>query len=245
VTPFERIYHLTRRFDHPLYQHVYRLLARVQASADAPLRVLDVGGRRSNYTIGLRSRVTISDVPREREIQRQLDLGATDDMRRAVLARRSNIEDYVFDDMTHTGLPAKSFDVVVAVEVLEHVEEDATFVQNVSRLLKPGGVFVMTTPNGDFLATPYPDHKRHYRRDQLFNLLAAPFGATNVTVDYIVNAGRLLRWGVQRPSLRAPARTAVSIPALFLAAGLERTGIGGRGPSGKRHLLATATRPHE
>lgn len=241
MTRFEWLYTCVRRLDHPLYQHVHRQLSSLESSA--PVRVLDVGGRRSNYTIGLQSPITISDIPPAGALQQQLDLGATDATRQRVLSRRSNVQDYVIDDMTATQLPPSSYDVVVAVEVLEHVEQDAAFVQNVFRVLAPGGVFVMTTPNGDFLPTPYPDHKRHYQRAQLQQLLSASF--PTVTVDYIVNAGRLITAGVHQLSVNTPLRSLMSPVALSLAYHTEWMGMGGSGPMGKRHLLAVAKKPKD
>jgi 2-polyprenyl-3-methyl-5-hydroxy-6-metoxy-1,4-benzoquinol methylase len=44
-----------------------------------------------------------------------------------------------------------SFDLVVAVEVIEHVESPINFLRNIARLLSPGGVAVITTPNVDSL----------------------------------------------------------------------------------------------
>lgn len=61
------------------------------------------------YTIGL-NEVVISDVPREKQIQRALNLGATDELRAKVLRQRSNVSDYVYDDMTNTKLAPDSFD---------------------------------------------------------------------------------------------------------------------------------------
>ena len=238
MTMFELLYRSVRPFDHPLYQRVFRILRDLQRSTDSGFRVLDVGGRRSNYTIGLTGQVLITDVPRETSQQHQLDLGATEEVRRKVLTRRSNVEDYLIDDMTSTTLPEKSFDVAVAVEVLEHVDDDETFVRNVARVLKPNGWFVMTTPNGDFLRIPYPDHRRHYQRDHLVQLLTRYF--SNVDVQYAVNAGRLIRWGVHRPTMRSPFRTLLSPTALFLCDRLEASGLGGIGPNGKRHLVALA-----
>jgi 2-polyprenyl-3-methyl-5-hydroxy-6-metoxy-1,4-benzoquinol methylase len=44
-----------------------------------------------------------------------------------------------------------SFDLVTAIEVVEHVESPIGFLRNIGRLLKSGGVAVITTPNVDSL----------------------------------------------------------------------------------------------
>jgi 2-polyprenyl-3-methyl-5-hydroxy-6-metoxy-1,4-benzoquinol methylase len=44
-----------------------------------------------------------------------------------------------------------SFGLVTAIEVIEHVESPIGFLRNVGRLLAPGGVGVLTTPNVDSL----------------------------------------------------------------------------------------------
>jgi 2-polyprenyl-3-methyl-5-hydroxy-6-metoxy-1,4-benzoquinol methylase len=45
-----------------------------------------------------------------------------------------------------------SFNLVLAVEVIEHVENPINFLRNVARLLAKNGVAVITTPNVDSLA---------------------------------------------------------------------------------------------
>lgn len=41
----------------------------------------------------------------------------------------------------------QAFDVVTAVEIIEHVENPIAFLRNVQRLLMPDGIAVVTTPN--------------------------------------------------------------------------------------------------
>jgi SAM-dependent methyltransferase len=44
-------------------------------------------------------------------------------------------------------LPAGQYDVVVSIEVLEHIENHVRFVGEMMRVLKPGGTIILTTPN--------------------------------------------------------------------------------------------------
>ncbi len=41
----------------------------------------------------------------------------------------------------------KQFDVVLALEIIEHVQEPEAFVQNISKLVKPGGLVIFSTLN--------------------------------------------------------------------------------------------------
>ncbi len=44
-------------------------------------------------------------------------------------------------------LPDQTFDVVLSYETLEHVPDTKAFIVELSRVLKPGGTLVLTTPN--------------------------------------------------------------------------------------------------
>lgn len=169
--------------------------------------LLDVGGRNSPYTIGLPAKITIMDLPRETATQQALTLGLTDDMRSRVLRRRSNVAEVLFQDMTACTLPDNQFDGVIAIEVLEHVAQDRRFLEQVHRVLKPGGWFFMTTPNGDCvrnLAPHYnPDHLRHYQQVELTGLLNDTFN-TPPQIRGMVRTGSWHAGGMRPWQLRHP-----------------------------------------
>jgi len=206
MTGFELAYLGLEPFFPPLYGSVRRTLLDWAKAANSNCRnILDVGGRKSHYTIGVPAQVSISDLPRETEVQQKLHLGVTEGIVSQTLRRRSNVQRVVLDDMTRSKFDAATFDCVVSVEVLEHVELDRDFVAEVHRVLRPGGRFLMTTPNGDAVKNTNPDHKRHYTRLQLEQLLSEYF--QTVEVEYAVLDSRFRRWGLQSWSLRHPLRT--------------------------------------
>ena len=63
-----------------------------------------------------------------------------------------------------------SFDVVVSFQVIEHIEDDHTFLKEISRVLKPGGKLIMTTPNIKMSLTRNPYHIREYQTKELHEL---------------------------------------------------------------------------
>lgn len=200
---------LAEPFLPPLYKQVRaRLRNIIKANFDSP-QILDVGGRKSPYTIGLPARITVIDLPRQSEIQKQLNLGINENIINQIKQRRSNIEQVILGDMTRSDLPDKAFELAVAVEVLEHIEEDDLFVSQISRVLKPGGVYLMTTPNGDWLENKNPDHKRHYRKSQLTDLLKKYFA--EVKVDYAIIGGRYRKMGLKSWSVQHPLVVAGSM----------------------------------
>lgn len=68
-----------------------------------------------------------------------------------------------------------SFDFAVSFQVIEHVEDDMSLVREVARVLRPGGRFILTTPNAPMSLTRNPWHVREYNADELINLLACDF----------------------------------------------------------------------
>ena len=68
-----------------------------------------------------------------------------------------------------------SFDYVVSFQVIEHIKRDFEFVREVYRVLKPGGKFIVTTPNAPMSLTRNPWHVREYRAEELTNILECHF----------------------------------------------------------------------
>lgn len=68
-----------------------------------------------------------------------------------------------------------SFDYVVCFQVIEHIKQDNDFVREVARVLRPGGKFIVSTPNALMSLTRNPWHIREYRADEFQNLLSIAF----------------------------------------------------------------------
>lgn len=170
------------------------------------LRILDVGGRKSPYTINLNADITLQDIPQESETQEQLNLGFTSDILTSIQKKRSNINAIIIEDMTQSTIEDRSYDAVVSVEVIEHVVEDDLFVKNISRAIKKGGWAYFTTPNGDFIKNEgpnkNPDHVRHYTKEGLKTLLEPYF--SHVEVTYAVKTGKYRLLGLKSFNKKKP-----------------------------------------
>ena len=75
------------------------------------------------------------------------------------------------------GFADESFDYVISFQVIEHIKRDKDFVKEVSRVLRKGGKFIVSTPNAPMSLTRNPWHIREYTEQQLRDLLAADFSS--------------------------------------------------------------------
>ncbi len=73
-------------------------------------------------------------------------------------------------DLTRCPLPDNSVDVAILLNVLEHIEDDALAIQQLFRVLKPGGIAVIEVPAGPGLYDIYDELLMHYRRYNLSGL---------------------------------------------------------------------------
>lgn len=69
------------------------------------------------------------------------------------------------------------FDCVISFQVIEHIRRDRELVREVKRVLRPGGRFIVTTPNARMSLTRNPWHVREYTPEELAALLAGEFAS--------------------------------------------------------------------
>ena len=73
---------------------------------------------------------------------------------------------WVACDLDRPCFKPDSFDIIVLGELIEHCAYPEKIMDNVSRLLKPGGKLIVTTPNGSRLRTRLPAFESLVEEDQ-------------------------------------------------------------------------------
>jgi 2-polyprenyl-3-methyl-5-hydroxy-6-metoxy-1,4-benzoquinol methylase len=113
-----------------------------------PSRVLDLAAAQGNFSIalaGLGYQVTWNDLRAELV-----------DYVRLKLPPGINVEFVAGNVFELTDAHTAKYDVVVATEVIEHVAHPDDFVMKLSSLIRPGGVIVLSTPNGGYFLNNLP-----------------------------------------------------------------------------------------
>jgi len=78
-----------------------------------------------------------------------------------------------------------SFDVVLSFQVIEHVKDVDTYLNEIMRVLAPGGYFFLSTPNAKSRLLPFQNpwnkfHRREYTADSLTTTLHQKFRNTKL-----------------------------------------------------------------
>jgi SAM-dependent methyltransferase len=72
------------------------------------------------------------------------------------------------------GIPDSKYDLIAALDVIEHIDEDAAAVAAIARKLKRGGKFLMTVPAHPWMWSAHDvvnHHKRRYSKATLRRLI--------------------------------------------------------------------------
>lgn len=157
---------------------------------DAPLRILEIGcGTGSNLTM--------------LQAFGEVEAIEPDDGARRVALDRFDVA--IGDGMLPDGLavPDATYDLIVMLDVLEHVEDDTAALEQVRRKLKPGGRLLLTVPAMPWLWSSHDEAHHHFRRYTARTLVGALTAARytihhqsyfNTLLFPVVCAARLVGW---------------------------------------------------
>jgi SAM-dependent methyltransferase len=116
-----------------------------------------------------------------------------------------------------TGIGDNVYDVVVSFQVIEHIHNDLLYLKEIHRVLKPGGIAVLTTPNRSMSLSRNPWHIREYLPGELEALAKKVFarvqmkgitGNEKVMAYYEENkksVARFTKWDFLKLQYRLPA----------------------------------------
>lgn len=143
------------------------------------------------------------------EMATALRVTAVDDHEESLSLLRDCLppEAVVRGSCTQLPFPEGSFDIVTALDVLEHVPDDRAATEEMIRVLKPGGLLVLTVPALMSLWSDWDvalHHQRRYHKDgllQLFGLLpircvhVAYINVLAAPAIWLIRKTRILSWG--------------------------------------------------
>ena len=117
--------------------HVWKRAIRKHSSGETLSRILEVGCGPGNFALCLEKWFPGSQV---------MALDLEDDLIRFA-SRRVQSGDFVRASSEKIPLRAHSVDVVSALQVIEHFSTPENFLAEVARILRPGGLLLLSTPN--------------------------------------------------------------------------------------------------
>jgi SAM-dependent methyltransferase len=136
-----------------------------------------------------------------------------------------------------------AFDVVVCFEVIEHVEDPESILDELRRVLRPEGLAAVSSPNRDVYPPGNPHHKHEFLPDELAHALESRFkhmrlvrqhdwlGSGVLEDDVFASEGEPLEAVVRKAVSKAPGE---ELYTLALATDAEL-------PSTKPYIVLTST----
>lgn len=121
--------------------------------------------------------------------------------------RAGNLSFQVIDGSGPLPFADGQFDVVLSFQVIEHVHDTATYLREARRVLKPGGVMIIVTPDRTLRLLPFqkPWNRWHVREYSMASLerMVAPWlqveamqhmGAVDAVAQVEIRRYRLAKW---------------------------------------------------
>ena len=120
-------------------------------------------------------------------------------------------------------LPSASFDLIVSFETLEHVQEQGRLLDGFLRLLAPGGLLLISTPDkkntSDATGVLNPHHVHELYREEFESLIAARFPERRLYAQKLLFQSVL--WRVDQAASAASAWEASSESGGHVLAGIS------------------------
>jgi SAM-dependent methyltransferase len=137
----------------------------------------------------------------------------------AEYARKERSLDVRSLPLEENRFPSASFDLVLASHLIEHLNDPASFVREVHRILVPGGRFIVTTPNiSGFQAGLFRNHWRSAIFDHLY--LFSIKTLSRLLTNHGFTIERVRTWGGLAAGIApAPLKRIADRAAKFLTAG--------------------------
>ncbi len=96
-----------------------------------------------------------------------------------IFAQKHLEAQWLLGSVEEAPLPDACADIVVSCDVIEHLDKRAEHVREAARILKPGGIFVCTTPYR-ICETPAPFHVHEFYPSELIALAEPCFSEVSV-----------------------------------------------------------------
>ena len=106
----------------------------------------------------------------------KVDAVELDDEARAIAEHRLGREILSAPLPALAGVPDRAYDLIAALDVIEHIDDDEAALAAIAGKLKPGGKFVMTVPAHQWMWSAHDvvnHHKRRYSKPGLKQLIEA------------------------------------------------------------------------
>jgi SAM-dependent methyltransferase len=122
---------------------------------------------------------------------------------------QSSMPDVDFIQLDATDIPFRdAFDVIGAFDVIEHIDRDELVISEVREALRPGGLFVVTVPQYQWLWSNLDElvcHKRRYNRRDLTEKLQRAGFEVIYTTSFVTTLFPLMLIGrlLDRPGRRS------------------------------------------
>lgn len=112
--------------------------------------------------------------------KRGWEVTGTEFSKNSIAACKNSNTELVFGELSEIELPESHFDIVINLEVIEHINNPVPFVSEIERILRKGGLVYITTPNFNAIhryrlrskydVISYPNHLCYFTKKTLKQL---------------------------------------------------------------------------